>query len=64
MDLQAVPEPVFYRIVELRCAFHRKPELVFEEECTDLRYRLPGCSRNQSRASTATCSSVPGSSNR
>jgi metal-dependent amidase/aminoacylase/carboxypeptidase family protein len=34
MDLQAVPEPVFYRIVELRCAFHRKPELVFEEEHT------------------------------
>jgi len=34
MDLQAVPEPVFGRMVELRRAFHRHPELAFEEEDT------------------------------
>jgi hippurate hydrolase len=34
MDLQAVPEPVFGRMVELRHAFHRHPELAFEEEDT------------------------------
>jgi hippurate hydrolase len=34
MDLQTVPEPVFDRMVELRRAFHRYPELAFEEEHT------------------------------
>ena len=34
MDLQAVPEPVFDRMVELRRSFHRHPELAFEEEHT------------------------------
>jgi hippurate hydrolase len=34
MDLQAVPEPVFDRMVELRRALHRHPELAFEEEHT------------------------------
>ncbi len=34
MDLQAVPEPVINRMVELRRSFHRHPELAFEEERT------------------------------
>jgi hippurate hydrolase len=34
MDLQAVPEPVFDRMVELRRTFHRHPEPFFEEEHT------------------------------
>jgi hippurate hydrolase len=34
MDLQAVPESVFDRMVELRRAFHSHPELAFEEENT------------------------------